>query len=248
MTVERAQTYVDVGSARIGSGGVVRTFSAFLGATVSLQAGGTEWVVRQAPELAVVVDGARLSCMELGGASWSEEANTHAALLIAEFDAGGLVVQVRTWALHEAPALLRVVSVQNFTAAPVALSGVVVDALPLRDAVLRTGSDFADRAASYAGPAAPVALAGPDGGLVLGMEAEGTFALRTEDPALCVMAAPGAWTLAPGAGWSSPMGWMVAYDGGSPGPALGAFRLALRAMRTWEAAQAAARAAESRLN
>lgn len=253
MPPDRAQTYVDVGSARVGNAGITRTFSAFLGPTVGLRLGsaGAEWVPRQAPELSITVDGTPKSCMQLGGASWSEEAHAHAATLTGEYDDAGLVVQVRTTALHEAPALLREMSVHNYTAAPVTVSEVVVDALLLQASELRLGPDWTTRVFAHAGPGeTPVLLAGPSGGLAWGMAGTGLFALRTEDPALCAVTVPGTWTLAPGSSWRSPASWMVAYVGpvSAATPALGAFRLAWRAMQAWETERAATREAESRQN
>lgn len=241
MPERTAHTRIDVGSATLANAWLTRSWSAFLGDTVSLRhrAADEEWVARSGPDLALRAEERDWHGVGLGGPSWSEEANPHGATLQAEFDRDGIVVRWRCFAFHACPAMTRVVSVHNFTdrawdTGPVVLEQVALVG-GLRASVLEWDAvHIAGGGAAWmisADPPADAPSRKPDGGYAVRIEA--------------------ARNLAPGAAWSLPeIAWVACADATAAAAqaAWGEFLLARRNLRAWLEANRAAQAGDARNN
>lgn len=127
----RAYTRIDFNRAALGNRWLERTWSGFFGTTTSLisQAGEQEWVAAQNPEFLIVVDGETIDPMTLSEIEVSESCSDLGASLLIRKARRGLDLTITSTALHELPAMMRVVTIKNTGAEPVRLESVTSDIL-----------------------------------------------------------------------------------------------------------------------
>jgi hypothetical protein len=239
MSQSPARTRIDVGAAILANAWLARTWSAFLGTTVSLRhpEDVAECTARQAPDFQVEAGGRAWDGAALGGPSWSEEADPQGVTLQAEFEQDGLLVTSRAFAFHAAPALLRVLTVANHSGAPMDAGPFTLESLAFdagtRGTPLTTGA---------------LVLSGGSRAWILAADAP---ALPQMDPGGARVAYAGVRTLPPGAQWHLPETALIACDDATPEAAQaawGRFLLARRQLRAWREEAAAARADAARNN
>jgi hypothetical protein len=136
------------------------------------------------------------------------------------------------------------VTIHNFTKSPLAVRGVVLDALMLRQGPVRIES-FAKEASSavWETGEAAAAIVGADGGLLLGIEGGGRYELFAPEADHCRLVRTEEKVLQVKEVWHQPATFVLPFTG--PLDACLArgyadFRIAARRMKKWEQEQAAA--------
>ena len=116
----RAYTRIDFNQAILGNRWIERTWSGFFGTTTSLvnRGNGSEWVVAQNPEFSLVANGDAVVPIDLGEIDVTEECSDLGASLIVRKGRADLNVTIISTALHDVPAMIRSVTVQNTGADP----------------------------------------------------------------------------------------------------------------------------------
>lgn len=214
----RAYTHIDRGRAAVGNRWLERSWSTFLGNTVSLiqKDGPFEWMAGQSGEFRVALDEALLEILDFGDIEWSEEANSHGASLLCRRRHARYELSVRTFAYHDLPAMVRTVNVTNLGTGYASIDHVLSERLPIRHSDVRVyTSDFS----SGNGPtvwethhhAAAIAL--DDRGMFVGQMNGGLFFLFAPDARECAVAATGPTKLAPGETWRTPPSFLVPFVG-----------------------------------
>ncbi len=187
---ERGYTYVDHGRARVGNRWLERVWSGFMGHTTSLvqKDGDVEWAAPKSPEFFVDVSGSILGVEDFGEVEWSEECNELGATLVATHRCPGLELRVEQLAFHDAPALLRSVSVLNIGGQVLEIGRVIIESIALDNPEVhfRTG-DFKQpqAAAEFVGTTALGAWVHGDRGLLMLCEGEGGIDLGSHTPGIC---------------------------------------------------------------
>ncbi len=199
---ERGYTYVDHGLARVGNRWLERVWSGFMGHTTSLmqKSGDVEWAAPKSPEFSLDVDGSSLGLDDFGEIEWSEECSELGATLVATHRRPGLELRVEQLAFHDAPALLRSISVFNSGGQAIDIGPVIAECVALDDPEVRfCASDFKQpqATAEFVGKPALGALVRGDHGLLMLCENEGRLELGSRTPGICSVAFQGGKRLAP---------------------------------------------------
>ena len=187
---ERGYTYVDHGQARVGNRWLERVWSGFMGHTTSLKQkkGDVEWAAPVSPEFSLEVAGSTLGVDDFGEVEWSEECSELGATLVATHRRPGLELRVEQLAFHDAPALLRSVSVLNIGGQVLEIGRVIIESIALDNPEVhfRTG-DFKQpqAAAEFVGTTALGAWVHGDRGLLMLCEGEGGIDLGSHTPGIC---------------------------------------------------------------
>ena len=215
---ERGYTYVDHGQARVGNRWLERVWSGFMGHTTSLvqKAGDVEWAAPKSPEFSVEVSGSTLGVEDFGEVDWSEECNELGATLVVTHRRPGLELRVEQLAFHEAPALLRSVTLFNSGGQAIEIGLVIIESIALDNAEVRfcTG-DFKQpqEVADLVGKPALGALVHRGRGLLMLCENEGRIDLGSRTPGICSVAIQGAKRLAPSQRAFIGRTFLIAFDG-----------------------------------
>ncbi len=228
----RAHTYIDAGEARAGTPWSERCWSAFLGNTVSLRdtVTGREWLVRPSDEIALNVEGRRLSLMDFQGGNWSEECNPHGATLVCQFTSETVSLRVRCTAMHDCPGLLREMTIMNRTRHPLAIAGPVLDHFAL--ALPPKRKELFRRASKT------VVTAGDDEGMLLiGHDTGVAVELSLEMTPEITLRCQGDFVLAPGQTRHLPDTHVLPFRGSFEqlsGHGYATFLRAVRNLRDWQ--------------
>ncbi len=187
---ERGYTYVDHGQARVGNRWLERVWSGFMGHTTSLKQkkGDVEWAAPVSPEFSLEVAGSTLGVDDFGEVEWSEECNELGATLVATHRRPGLELRVEQLAFHDAPALLRSVTLLNCGGQAIEIGLVIIESIALDNPEVRFRSgDFKqpEEAAEFAGTPALGAWVHGDRGLLMLCEGEGGIDLGSHTPGIC---------------------------------------------------------------
>ncbi|MBN2310908.1 MAG: hypothetical protein JXR94_18175 [Candidatus Hydrogenedentes bacterium] len=218
----RAQTYVDRGHARIWNRWIERRWSAFTGVTVSIAQAGpeVEWAAGRGAEFAVATERGVWGPMDLGEIEWSEECTASAATLVSRRFAADLELVTRTTAFHEAPGLVRAVTLRNTSPAPLEVGRVATDSFRVAGDGLRVYvRGFAERhdAIAWRTDERAAAVVCPDErgdrGLFIGQEAEGVLELLAPEPGVCACVVDVDGTLDPGEALELPASYVVPFSG-----------------------------------
>lgn len=112
---DRAYTRVDHGLVRVGNRWIERVWSGFTGYTTSLldKHGEFEWAAAKNEEYSVDADGVTLGVSDFAEVEWSEKYNELGASILGVFSHEGLELRLEQLAFHEAPALLRTMTLFN---------------------------------------------------------------------------------------------------------------------------------------
>lgn len=225
----RAYTRIDHGGAVLGNDWLERRWSAFLGTTVELRQklarGYVEWIAVPGPDFLLEAGGVPVTPERLGPVEWSESFNAFGGTISARRAGPGLVVDVRTTALHDLPAMVREVSVLNTGEGPVAVAVRGVDRLGLRRdgaGVLYGNPAVRAESATVRGGIGAAELRGHGRlGLLMGIEPSGTLALFEPDHDWCLSGAAHGEELPPGACRVFGVSFLIPYEG-DPAPVSGA--------------------------
>jgi hypothetical protein len=245
---ERAYTYVDHGRALVGNRWMERRWSAFMGTTTGLWHRSAQRVWANVPgeEVTLTVNGEVQPALAFGDVAWSEEADSYGATLVQDRSGLGLSIEVRTFVFHSIPAMARVLTVVNRSAArPVGCT--LLDELRL---TVHGGEDPSPRPTvvppvdvdGALGQA--VALERPDGGLFVAVEAGGTIDLDAWDDTRVRLAGP-VECATQTARVRLPVCWLCFYSGNTAQAGADVMRQALNLWRDRQA-ELDERAAEMR--
>lgn len=216
---ERAYTRIAFNRAVLGNQWLERTWSGFFGTTNSLllKPGNSEWVIVQNPEFSLRVNGETIEPMTLGEIDVSEECNELGASLIIRKARPGLDVRITCTALHDVPALIRVVSVTNTSAETIQLDSLTSEILEWEE---KSGELVAHRffkeveGPYQCSPEDPcIAMLHKNRGMLLGRLGEGELHLNTPKPYQCSVLCACAQTLEPLAKWTAPTTYTVPCEG-----------------------------------
>ena len=215
---ERGYTYVDHGQARVGNRWLERVWSGFMGHTTSLmqKEGEVEWVAPTSPEFFLDVDGSTLGVDDFGEVEWSEECDELGATLVATHGCPGLELRIEQLAFHDAPALLRSVTLLNCGGQAIEIGLVIIESIALDNPEVRFRSgDFKqpEEAVEFAGTPALGALVQSGLGLLMLCEDEGRIDLGSRTPGICSVAFRGAKRLAPSQRAFIGRTFLIAFDG-----------------------------------
>ena len=214
----RAYTYLDAGTALVGNAWLERSWSAFIGNTISMmqKADDFEWIRGKSPEFRMQVNGESIGVMELGSIEWSEMYTPFGAGLTARQMGSGLVFVMGAFAFHKAPAIIRSCRIMNVSESPATVSQVRHEVLPIRHektAVVTEHFSRIQAEAVWETTETDVAVLLPDRGLIIGMEGGGVFELFRPDPGLCAFGLRQERTLARGEIWALPETFMLPFTG-----------------------------------
>lgn len=151
----RAYTYIDRGSARVGNSFLERSWSTFLGVTLSIRDRGTgwEWLSRKttsdsAPhtqglpltgdEFLLSSTNAMFRPFDFGYVEWSEENNLSGAVLSACWTGSQVDVVMRAFAFHEHPGVVRTLSIKNKSSETLGLEQSLFESFSIRKDILTT--------------------------------------------------------------------------------------------------------------
>jgi len=228
----RAYTYVDAGNARAGSPWMERSWSAFLGNTVSLldRARGREWLEQPSQEIGLTADGETLDLMAFQGGNWSEECNPYGAVLECRLTGEALTLFARSTAMHDSPGMLRELRLLNRSRRALTVTGVVLDRLEL---ALPAGRRESFRRVS------DTAIAASDGteALLVGHGADVAVEVNAERAPILTLRCRTDFELAPGQVWRLPDTYVLPYTGPFEqvsGREYASFLRAVRDLRAWE--------------
>lgn len=215
---ERGYTYVDHGLARVGNRWLERVWSGFMGHTTSLmqKEGNIEWAAPKSPEFSLDAAGATLGVDDFGEVEWSEECNELGATLVATHRRPGLELRVEQLAFHEAPALLRSVTLLNSGSQAIEMGPVIAECIALdRPEVRFCTGDFKQpqESADSAGSPALGALVHGGCGLLMLCESEGRIDLGARSPGICSVAFQGSKRLAPSQRAFIGRTFLIAFEG-----------------------------------
>lgn len=215
---DRAYTHVDYGHARLGNRWLERSWSAFLGHTTSLvqQLGETEWVAARNDEYSLVAEGKTLGVIDFGEVEWSESLTELGATLVATHRHETLALRIEQTAIHEAPALLRSVTLMNHGTRAVEVGPIVIECLTLDVGGIRlfTG-DFTRLKESNEpeGRRSVGAMLRGDTGLLFVSEGEGTVTLSAPESGACSVRINLTRVMAPSQRWVFGQSMIVAFEG-----------------------------------
>jgi len=215
---ERGYTYVDHGLARVGNRWLERVWSGFMGYTTSLiqKNGDVEWAAPKSPEFSLDAAGSTLGVEDFGELEWSEECNELGATLVATHRRPGLELRVEQLAFHEAPALLRSVTVFNSGSQTIEIGPVIAECIALDNPEVRfrTG-DFKQpqEAAVSVGEPALGALVHSGRGLLMLCESEGRIDLGSREPGVCVVRYQGTKAIASSQRWTFGRTLIIPFEG-----------------------------------
>lgn len=214
----RAYTRIRLNRVTVGNRWLERTWSGFFGTTTSLlhKPGNSEWVVAQNPEFSLNIDGETIEPVALGEIEVSEECNEFGAVLRIRKARPGLDVTVTTTALHDVPALVRVVTVTNTAAEAVQLESMSSEMIEWEEKAgeLVAHRFFKDATGPYqCGPEDPcIAMLHKNRGMLLGRLGDGELHLNTPNPYQCSVLWPCAYTLKPIEKWTAPPTYIIPCD------------------------------------
>jgi len=236
---DRALTFVDRAEARIANRWLQRAWSAFLGATTTLTdlQSGVEWLVGRGREFQFLLDGREVGPFDCGEAEWSEANSPAAASLTLRKQSPDLHVTIDTVAFHDAPGMLRTLTLRNLADEPVRVARPVIESLALlRDGVEARIDSFAQRrqAVEWRTTERAAALCGPAGGLFIGIEGGGRFEIFAPDPTRCTLVLEQERRLDSGEAWVLPSSLLVPFAGPveqASANTLGPFLVQVRAWR-----------------
>lgn len=238
----RAQTWIDPATVALRNTWLERRWLFFPGHTVSLKAGprNAEWLSETASEFRFSVDGSEAGPFELTDIEWSDACSPYGAGVTGRYADARLAVRIETFMFHEHPAWLRRMAIMNLASAPVTLSRVAVESLPLAQPGLRTRVDRFVRTENrilWRSGENAVAVANAQEGWILGLELGGVYALFDPQPTLCTLGVDETRTLPAGKTWELPEAHAF-YFTGTLEEALElpytAFLETVRNMRQWQ--------------
>ena len=215
---DRGYTRVDYGQACVGNRWLERSWSAFLGHTTSLlqRPGDTEWVAARNDEYSISVEGESLGITDFGEVEWSESLNKLGAVLVATHHHESLALRIEQTALHEAPALLRAVSLMNHGTRAVEVDAVIHDRFTLEKGDVRflTGdlTRLKESDEVETGRSVGAMLRGERGLLIL-EEGDGAIELSAAESGVCSLCIGRKCTLAPSQRWDCGRSTLVAFEG-----------------------------------
>lgn len=196
----RAYTYVDFALARVGNRWMERVFTRFLGTTSELLQKTPEqhWVKSQPDEAGLSLNGEHVTHFE--DVEISEECDGFGATLVVSRRLPELEVIHRVTALHDNPAMRRIVSIKNLSTEPAMLTEVCIEKLSwdtpepprliesVRPGQLEIPSEISISAATCG-----------DAGMLVGLESRGPERRAAMGGAVLEVIDTATYSLAPGA-------------------------------------------------
>ena len=215
----RAYTRIDFNQAILGNRWIERTWSGFFGTTTSLvnRGNGSEWVVAQNPEFSLVANGDAVVPIDLGEIDVTEECSDLGASLIVRKGRADLNVTIISTALHDVPAMIRSVTVQNTGADPMELESVSSEMLEFEE---ESGELVAHRffeaqkdpyVCTPEDPCAAFLI--QNRGMLFGTTPGGEIHLNSPELFQCNVVWKCGVILAPFEKWTTPMTYLIPCDG-----------------------------------
>ncbi len=210
----RAQSTITPGLAAVENRWMKRVWCGSYGNTLELCTP-EDWLHAPGLEFGLAVDEDTLTFRELLDTEWSEFYTREGAGVLVRHSGNGWRVEVRTLALHDAPVLLRQMSVGYFGDGAPQLERIALELLPVHSAsevlLPEDGRRTPDYTAELENDA--VVLAGEKGGLLLGALGKVRYQCFEPNPGLCslVYEPDSAWV--PGRLYEMPMTYVGIIQG-----------------------------------
>jgi hypothetical protein len=208
--MERASSAINLGIVCLANRWLERRWSTVRGTTTELRLPGRsgDCLTQVSPEYHVDYGEVPLAARDLGQAGWSESASASGASVVMEQAGDGVYLRSETFLSHQRPGMVRQMELTNTGAAPVRITRLATEILPLDRAVfppLNTCRAKVDLEGN-SGPNSLYyrALGGIRGTILIGSGHPEGFALYEPHPSFCAPVWVGEYQLGPGKSWAPP--------------------------------------------
>ena len=242
---DRSYTYIDAGTAIIGNRWCERRWSSFMGYSTEITCltSDINWLASNNTEFVIHYDKDILGLRDLGEIAWSEEANSHMAVLECRKSNGAMVLVTRSTIFHGSPGILRKSYLANVSEKPGNFLAAVTDTIfPLDDMLRAEVLHYNPRIAADRDitglirsnpPPLTVSLWRKDGGLIIGTEGPGGFVAQLENKGEIALVAYCPTTLFPGGILHLPESYIIPFRGANEEARKRAHGDFVRARREW---------------
>jgi hypothetical protein len=218
--MQTTPAYSEISAARIrlGNAWLERVWSVIPGQSQSLidRQTGKDWFTAPSPEFRFEEDSVPVGPKVCGTPEWSEVYAPAGAGVEVRYSGTAIGVFVHTIAFHDAPGMLRRITLKNVSPNPITAGHAALDILPIRHGgsqVYTRGYQRRTASARLELEDRAVAVMHNRRGLFLGIENGGAYALFDPNPEFCTLGCPDQCILQPGDTWRLPPTIIAAFTG-----------------------------------